>query len=1219
MKLKLTLRNAGTLTALLVSLGAQAFTITEDFTGATTSNSWTAINGACLTAGSQTTSTTTSSYIPACKGLAYYGTQTQVGLTNNADPVGHGALRFTNGYPYGGENGGIFLNQVFPSNAGLQATFTSYTYGGNGGGTAKLGADGMGFYILNGIQAANLGDWGGSLGYDCSNTNNSAGQGFSGMINAYLGLGIDEYGNFSNHGDNSATGPGASPNSVVLRGYGDVNINWLENNYPSNYPTTKPASYTGSTTNWLSAVNYGVQATCKTGYVQNYSVSGSTVTWSSTSTTVPDYAFIAHSQLPLSSCPPGGASTLTPGTTSSYPNCQPIANQQGTSSTPPPSGTDRAKAIPITYSLKLTSTGLLTFGYYYNGGAYHPVITNQNIATSNGPIPASFLFGFGGSTGGSENVHEITCFRATPLSSNTSATSNSVQSGQLNTGTQLYIASYYADNWWGSLAAVPLIASGTGSSATVSVGSTANWDGGCVLTGGSCQTTGVSSMTAESPSSRVILTSSASGAGGGAAFEWGSLPTGASTAFTAEATAISTTITGQDILNWLRGTRTEEQGASPAGPLRTRTGVLGDILDSSPVAVGPPNAPYGATWYDILYGLSGQSPYLPENAPGAATYTNFSSFGGGTGQYGSRANVVYDGSNDGMLHGFRSGSFTCNPATSTNPNSCYSTSPIPNDGLEVLAYVPGSLAASSTNNVDALTNPIYNHAYYVDASPQSGDVFYNGNWHTLLGGGMGTGGAGVYLLDITNPAQFSETNSSALVLGEWTPSSISCANDTTTSSCSSSLGQLWGKPAFTRLHNGKWAMIFGNGHNSSTGHAGIYIGVLNQGSVTFYYLDTGSGSTTTPNGIDYVSPADLDGDYTTDFIYAGDLLGHVWRFNVTSNNPADWAASRYGNNAPTPLYTAVSSTSTLQPISTQVQVAETSLAGNTYVLVMFGTGEATPATNTSGVQYASGTQAVYGIWDWDMSNWNNGYLTASTLHVPGSIVQLAALTPTAMASTVSPASSLTTSNLVQQTITDYGTSRTLSNNPFCPAGSNTCISGNNEFGWYVNLPDNNGQSPALDEQLVYNPITYMGLLFMNTTIPPGGSVINCSPQIPTGWTMAFDIQNGGAPPSGVFMAGGGYGAGTSGVNGELSNGTGSPNIFNYGGNTYLVTQTSAGSQSNLNGVSNTWMPGYVPAPGCTGTNCTTTCPPGTANCTGGAPINTPNIYVGKRVNWEILR
>ena len=40
----------------------------------------------------------------------------------------------------------------------------------------------------------------------------------------------------------------------------------------------------------------------------------------------------------------------------------------------------------------------------------------------------------------------------------------------------------------------------------------------------------------------------------------------------------------------------------------------------------------------------------------------------------------------------------------------------------------------------------------VDATPGTGDLFYNGLWHTWLYGGLGAGGNAIYALDITNPA-----------------------------------------------------------------------------------------------------------------------------------------------------------------------------------------------------------------------------------------------------------------------------------------------------------------------------------------------------------------------------------------------------------------------------------------------------------------------------------
>ena len=178
---------------------------------------------------------------------------------------------------------------------------------------------------------------------------------------------------------------------------------------------------------------------------------------------------------------------------------------------------------------------------------------------------------------------------------------------------------------------------------------------------------------------------------------------------------------------------------------------------------------------------------------------------------------------------------------------------------------------------------------------------------TWLVGGLGAGGSAIYALDVTDPTQFSESNARNLVIGEWNPATISCSN---VSGCGSNLGQTYGTPVIRRLHNGLWAIIFGNGFGSSSGDAGIFIMTFDtSGSLrNTYYLSTGVAGS---NGIAYVSPADLDGDHITDYVYAGDLLGNVWRFGLTSSNPNSWAVNS------TPVFTVPSA----QPITTKLQLA----------------------------------------------------------------------------------------------------------------------------------------------------------------------------------------------------------------------------------------------------------------------------------------------------------
>ena len=62
-------------------------------------------------------------------------------------------------------------------------------------------------------------------GYTCARDNPV----FSGIDGAYLGIGIDEWGNFVNPGDNSSTGVGFRPNTIGIRGAGSINYNYMSN------------------------------------------------------------------------------------------------------------------------------------------------------------------------------------------------------------------------------------------------------------------------------------------------------------------------------------------------------------------------------------------------------------------------------------------------------------------------------------------------------------------------------------------------------------------------------------------------------------------------------------------------------------------------------------------------------------------------------------------------------------------------------------------------------------------------------------------------------------------------------------------------------------------------------------------------------------------------------------------------------------------------------
>ncbi len=104
------------------------------------------------------------------------------------------------------------LQRFFPAAGNnVVVTFKQYAYP-NGGGTG--GADGIVTIFSDATVPPAAGGSGGSLGYAQYNAPANT-PGFAG---GWLGVGIDEFGNFSNASENRYLGPGARINSVAVRG-----------------------------------------------------------------------------------------------------------------------------------------------------------------------------------------------------------------------------------------------------------------------------------------------------------------------------------------------------------------------------------------------------------------------------------------------------------------------------------------------------------------------------------------------------------------------------------------------------------------------------------------------------------------------------------------------------------------------------------------------------------------------------------------------------------------------------------------------------------------------------------------------------------------------------------------------------------------------------------------------------------------------------------------
>jgi type IV pilus assembly protein PilY1 len=365
----------------------------------------------------------------------------------------------------------------------------------------------------------------------------------------------------------------------------------------------------------------------------------------------------------------------------------------------------------------------------------------------------------------------------------------------------------------------------------------------------------------------------------------------------------------QEVLNFLRGDRSKE-----GSPYRTRKGILGDIVSAEAVPTAAP-----------------QAPYLDGTNPGYSAFRTANL---------SRPKVVYVASNDGMLHALAGAT--------------------PGGGQELFAYVPsfgfnGPNATPSIDGLAALAQPGYTHRFYVDATPVVADVDFartGGNpavepqlsaipdWRSILVGGLGKGGKGFYALDITNPTAMavSETALASKVLWEFTDPDM---------------GYSYGKPIVAKLRQHGWVVMVTSGYNNldGTNKGQGFLYILNAKTGTLIQkIATNAGNPGNPSGFTHAAGYSLSfADFTVEQVYGGDLLGNVWRFDVsqvTGAYPDAFKIAELKDSASNP-----------QPVTSAPRV-EISLNGITR-WVFIGTGKLLDNTDMGNTQ----TQTMYAFKD----------------------------------------------------------------------------------------------------------------------------------------------------------------------------------------------------------------------------------------------------------------
>jgi hypothetical protein len=475
------------------------------------------------------------------------------------------------------------------------------------------------------------------------------------------------------------------------------------------------------------------------------------------------------------------------------------------------------------------------------------------------------------------------------------------------------------------------------------------------------------------------------------------------------------TPTVSDILNYVRGERLNEKQndteTGSLGDLRNRYSVLGDIT-STPLYIGPPR--------ELLRSVNDFSTFLSAQA--------------------SRAGRVAVGANDGMLHVLDEA-----------------------DGSEVYAYVP-SMVLNKLGNL-AARSATYTHTYFVDGELTSGSVQIGSStpvWHTILTGGGGAGFAGLFALDVTDPAYTDDKLLFEKSGGNW--------------------GHIYGRPrlGFIGASNADptWYIFTGNGYSSSVGQPTKLMMVnLDDNSVT----EINTGAT---GGLSAPVLLSTDSDGQAEVAFAGDINGDLWMFQIDQTTPSSSTAIKIFDGDPD------------QPITNAPAIAKHPVEEG--YMVYFGTGSIFSADDALNDGLASGgdptdqadyteKQSIYGIWI-DTTNLStiisNGDLTYTNSDL--------------QSQTLSETSKVFISGQPAEKLRIIASPNTV--NYRCPFGVSPCPT--LHLGWKVDFPN-------CGERLVGSPFLRAGRVQLVTTNPTGPTP-NCGALSNVGdsWVMSLDYLQG---------------------------------------------------------------------------------------------------------------
>ena len=510
---------------------------------------------------------------------------------------------------------------------------------------------------------------------------------------------------------------------------------------------------------------------------------------------------------------------------------------------------------------------------------------------------------------------------------NVASEANSIAGGAISTsrvtssGGLIYQAQFDPADWSGDLVAYSLGLSSDGTQIQIGSATTSIWtnsSGQPVGAGGKLDDT--------APGSRNIYVGFNSSATtpvfDSSAFTWAAVDTSVKSAlYTSPETA---DVQGQNRLNYLRGDRTLEAGGTAGGTFRKRGSKLGDIVNSG-----------------IAYEAG------PTQTISDSSYASFYSANQG------RVAALYVGANDGMLHAFN--------ATT---------------GAELFAYIPSWVVP----NLMPLTASPYTHRSYVDGTPVVTEANLgstsSADWRTVLVGGSGGGGQGVFALDVTDPTAFATASTgNSKILWEFTDK-----HDV-------DMGNVIGTPQILKLNiaaggatpDYRYFAVVASGVNnqaadgnaSTTGQPALFFLRLDKAKSTAWQLGTNyykvkfpviTTDSSLPSGLaNFTVRTGIAGEVT--YLYAGDLQGNLWKLDFRATSADSWSLDSlsYFNNGSSAIPMFVATDGATTPNRQPITMPPSLIFGpNRGIIVSFGTGRYLSAADNAA---PFKTQTMYSVFD----------------------------------------------------------------------------------------------------------------------------------------------------------------------------------------------------------------------------------------------------------------